>query len=258
MRLAADLVTRMNTAMDRARAVADAVLYEGYLLYPYRASAAKNKIRWQWGVLMPPAYGGSETGEHAESRTELLAEPNDGAMLHVRLRFLQLQARIVEEPFGTGHRPVPSVSVRGVEYTTWEEAVEREIDAVLSVADLVAGEVTVPFRVSGGIETESIPGGGGARLARQRWKLEGALRLRADALPGPLGGVRLRLVVENTSRWRGGPSRDHALRRALIAAHAVRRAVPVDDRSAGVGVGGGQRVPQRTRVAGAGRRARAG
>ena len=36
-----------------ARAVADAVLYEGYVLYPYRASSPKNQVRWQWGVLMP-------------------------------------------------------------------------------------------------------------------------------------------------------------------------------------------------------------
>ena len=36
-----------------ARAVADAVLYEGYVLYPYRASARKNQLRWQFGVLGP-------------------------------------------------------------------------------------------------------------------------------------------------------------------------------------------------------------
>ena len=30
-------------SLDAVRAVADAVLYEGYLLYPYRASAAKNR-----------------------------------------------------------------------------------------------------------------------------------------------------------------------------------------------------------------------
>ena len=39
-----------------ARRVADAILYEGYLLYPYRGSARKNQSRFQFGVLMPPAY----------------------------------------------------------------------------------------------------------------------------------------------------------------------------------------------------------
>ena len=36
--------------------VADAVLFEGYLLYPYRASAQKNRLRWQFGVLTPPGF----------------------------------------------------------------------------------------------------------------------------------------------------------------------------------------------------------
>ena len=40
-----------------ARQVADAVLFEGYVLYPYRASAAKNRLRWQFGVLVPPGLG---------------------------------------------------------------------------------------------------------------------------------------------------------------------------------------------------------
>jgi len=40
---------------ESARAVADAVLYEGYLLYPYRRSSGKNRVRWQFGVLAPRA-----------------------------------------------------------------------------------------------------------------------------------------------------------------------------------------------------------
>ena len=38
---------------EQAQRVADAVLWEGYVLYPYRASAAKNQVRWQYGVLTP-------------------------------------------------------------------------------------------------------------------------------------------------------------------------------------------------------------
>ena len=48
--------TTVTDPFEQARVVADAVLYEGYLLYPYRASAAKNRMRWQFGVLVPPAY----------------------------------------------------------------------------------------------------------------------------------------------------------------------------------------------------------
>lgn len=209
----------MTTAMEQARAVADAVLYEGYLLYPYRASAAKNKVRWQWGVLMPPAYAESDTGEHAGSHSELLVEPGDDAILHVRLRFLQLQERIVED---AEHRAVPSVTVAGTEYTTWEEAVECEVDEVMRFADLVGGDSVMPFTVDGGEDVADIPDGAGARVVRKRQALHGVVRLRADALPGPFGGVKLQLSVENASGWTApDATRDDALRHALIAAHTL-------------------------------------
>ena len=32
---------------ESAKKIADAVLYEGYVLYPYRASASKNRLRFQ-------------------------------------------------------------------------------------------------------------------------------------------------------------------------------------------------------------------
>jgi hypothetical protein len=212
----------MTTAMDQARAVADAVLYEGYLLYPYRASSAKNKVRWQWGVLMPPSYMESDTGEHAGSRSELIVEPDDGATLHVRLRFLQLQERIVEVVDGDGYRAVPAVTVGTTEYTSWEEAVECEVDALLRFPDLLGTENVVPFTVDAGVDIEPIRDGGGERVVRMRAGLRGELRVRADAIPGPFGGLKLRLRVENTSSWRAvEASRDDALRHALIAAHTL-------------------------------------
>jgi hypothetical protein len=51
--------------LDGVRRIADAVLYEGYILYPYRASAQKNRSRWQFGVLMPPGYAAADPSESA-------------------------------------------------------------------------------------------------------------------------------------------------------------------------------------------------
>lgn len=210
------------TPMAAAMAIADAVLYEGYLLYPYRASAAKNKVRWQWGVLMPPSYADGGTGERASTRTELVAEPADDAALHVRLRFLQLQRRIVEVPDGDGFAEVGSVTVGGTEHTTWEEAVERQVDAVLRFPDLLDGERTAPFEVPGGEDVEQVPGGADARVVRRRDALRGEVAVRADALAGPFGGVRLTVLVTNTSSWHEpGAGRDTALRHALIGAHTL-------------------------------------
>ena len=39
--------------MEQVKEIANAVLYEGYLLYPYRHSAIKNRQRWTIGVVYP-------------------------------------------------------------------------------------------------------------------------------------------------------------------------------------------------------------
>ena len=41
---------------DPVDLIARTVLYEGYLLYPYRPSAVKNRQRFTFGVLYPPRY----------------------------------------------------------------------------------------------------------------------------------------------------------------------------------------------------------
>ena len=62
-----------RTEMDHdVRAVADAVLYEGYLLYPYRAGSAKNQSRWQFGVLGPPGAAGDGVGEEPSMSAQCL------------------------------------------------------------------------------------------------------------------------------------------------------------------------------------------
>jgi len=79
----------MNTKL--VEDIAAAVLYEGYLLYPYRASSIKNRQRWNFGVLYPPAYAEQQSGADAwRSQTECLVEAGAGAKLNVRVRFLQL------------------------------------------------------------------------------------------------------------------------------------------------------------------------
>ena len=82
--------------LAHARQVADAVLYEGYLLYPYRQSAQKNRTRFQFGVLMPPAYRAVDDCEPSASQTECLVECPDDARVEILVRFLHFQRRTVQ------------------------------------------------------------------------------------------------------------------------------------------------------------------
>src|SRR5215468_11190051 len=76
--------------------IAKAVLYEGYMLYPYRPSAAKNRRRFNFGVLAPREYCEAQpTGEASSLRVECLAHGNPNSMLEVQLRFLHLASRDV-------------------------------------------------------------------------------------------------------------------------------------------------------------------
>jgi len=111
--------------LDVARTVADAVLYEGYVLYPYRASAQKNRSRWQFGVLMPADYAATDPSERAYSHAELVLE-GDGPV-SVVLRFLQVQQRTVRHWTGSGYQPVDALDVDGTPVFAWDEAVEHEI-----------------------------------------------------------------------------------------------------------------------------------
>lgn len=65
----------MTTGWDRARAVADAVLYEGYLLYPYRATSGKNQSRWQFGVLGPSGAAEAGIGEDDTMSAQFVIDP---------------------------------------------------------------------------------------------------------------------------------------------------------------------------------------
>ncbi len=91
-----------------ARGVADAILYEGYLLYPYRQSSRKNQARFQFGVLMPPAYAAVDDNEPSASQTECLAECADDARVEIVARFLHVRERLVQAPVAgrlPGRRP---------------------------------------------------------------------------------------------------------------------------------------------------------
>src|SRR5690349_2163991 len=85
----------MNQAVvDR---VVAAVLYEGYVLYPYRP-AVKNHRRWTFGGLYPQAYCEAHGGTDAWAmQTECLVRGDDRTAVRVTIRFLHPSDRRVGE-----------------------------------------------------------------------------------------------------------------------------------------------------------------
>jgi hypothetical protein len=208
-----------------ARKVADAVLYEGYLLYPYRASSKKNQMRWQFGVLMPRLHATrASDAETWFSQTESLLEPRDRTVVRITFRCLQLQARVVEKAVASGFEPVDSLECGHKTHVTWDEAVEQEVELVVPLDGTALDQVT-PLELPEELSIEEIRDPTGqiaGRIVRQRWGVSGLLRVASERLDAVSEVVRLRIRIENVTEWaEDGASRAQALKRSFIAAHLL-------------------------------------
>jgi hypothetical protein len=226
---------------ERARAVADAVLYEGYVLYPYRASSRKNQVRFQWGVLTPRSFSEAEGSERWSMRTECLVDPGPTPRLSVRIRCLQTQHRSIETavddgvstgPDGDGDfAPVEFLEIDGTLHVDWDEAVDRIID--MAPLPLLTGDGFThveEFACAGGTETEVIANWDGeplGRFVRRRELVEGVARIVVSRPDAALPYRKVAVTVENTSDWTGtGRHRDDAMGHSLVAVHIM---LAIDD-----------------------------
>jgi hypothetical protein len=149
--------------VDPVRAIADAVLYEGYLLWPYRRSATKNQRRWTFGGVYPPAHAERHPDDRRRVRAECLVE-GEGDVA-VTARFLQIVRRRV-----SGAAP----------YLDWDEAVERELGRG-------------PFEVPAGEAVERL---GDGAVVRTWERLEGRLDVQREH-------GRIIVELTNTTPWDG-------------------------------------------------------
>ena len=109
---------------DMLEQIVDSLMYEGYILYPYRRSSRKNqRERFTFGRIYPEAFAEVQDGrEPCLMQTQCLVR-GTAATVAVRIQFLQ---------------PV----LRGA--SAWLEAVERQVNAP---PQSVAGRrIRVPFR----------------------------------------------------------------------------------------------------------------
>lgn len=221
------LTPALESRFAAARDVADAVLFEGYVLYPYRASAAKNRLRWQFGVLVPPAWGAA-TEEHDFQHTECLMEPRGDARLAVEARFLHARRRTVQRLREDGtFETVPELHLTDRVLVPWDEGEEERVEILATTAELAGEGVVVPFTRPAREQTEPVHDETGrqvGQLVRRCEEISGAVRLSATELEGPYRALRLTAVLENTSPWApeaGDTDRDAALPRSLVAAHLL-------------------------------------
>jgi hypothetical protein len=202
----------VTAGWDHARAVADAVLYEGYLLYPYRANSRKNQSRWQFGVLGPQGAADTGMGEDHTLSAQVLVRSNGVPLLSGVVRFLQLQHRGAERDVGGGRfEQVDELATGSASWLSWDEAVEREI--AIDRFPVTSLPRTLEISVPASSDIEMLDGG---RLVRTRRALHGQLDISAEQ-----DGELLRLSFEVRNAAPPAADKDEAIATSLIGTHLL-------------------------------------
>jgi hypothetical protein len=196
--------------LERVRSIADAVLYEGYILYPYRSSATKNRSRWSFGGIFPRVWSEATAGaEPGQLASEFLVRGGEGTRIECCLRFLQPLTRevgAIEPPLATwpadGEPAFRAVSLLDIDerhYCSWQEAIEREFQfEPLEVAGLAERPMVLEFTCPAQRSLEPLTDRDGlirGSLLRRQCAQRG--RMRLSAVPVAAGVWRVAACIEN-------------------------------------------------------------
>ena len=189
--------------------VADAILYEGYMLYPYRGSALKNRHPWSFGVLYPQDYEEVRNGtERSFMHAQFVLRIKASCTLRVNLRFLHLRCEKAVIPEGASGTNVELGS------DTCAEGVPRSIEFD---PDLRAAlPQRFHFNFSGSSRDERAE-----RTISPTWDcVQGVVIVNANKIHDELLKVSIDVRNETHSSF-GRLDRDSALHRSMLSAHLI-------------------------------------
>jgi hydrogenase maturation protease len=221
--------------LNQVEKIAEAVLYEGYMLYPYRHSSVKNRQRWNFGVLCPTSYSAQQQGTERDTmQTEILVRGNFGTRLTVKVRFLQIIRRSIgklrvpvaslladtEPPFDY----VDRLEVGGRIYQAWQEAAEREIVCDPIELAVPVASASIPFGLSAHREVEPVRDEAGdvIGIILREWEhLSGAIEVSETHLRDDL--FKIRVLVRNDSHFAATSEalREEAVLFSLVSTHTI-------------------------------------
>jgi len=193
-----------------AEKIAAAILYEGYILYPYRPTSIKNRQRWNFGTLYPRVYAEAQRPpETFRLIAECIAVTDENATLDLKISFLQLirQGCSLDRKGEAGELTDPSLA--------WEEAVERtQEQRNLRIQDLLVKPIELKLKMGAPPLPED-------RSSSANATLEVVLRIGSEQAGS--GSCKLRVEVENATPLSSGIAsrRDDALPQSLVSAHVL-------------------------------------
>jgi hypothetical protein len=209
--------------VDAVKKIAETVLYEGYVLWPYRRSAKKNQQRWTFGGVYPRAYSEAR-GEDDPwlMQTQCLVSGNEESTIGVNVRFLHIAERRVGRKRGEALEFVDELRVGGELHLSWDEAIEREIAVGrFEISDLLESPMRVGIDIPGGSREEPLvePGGEVVGAVVRGWRtLCGTVEVEAELLRE--GVFQVTVGITNTTSWEG-QDRESTLRQTFVSTHTA-------------------------------------
>jgi hydrogenase maturation protease len=214
--------------------IAEAVLYEGYMLYPYRASNVKNRQRWNFGVLYPRLHCERQCGSDSwMTQTECLLQADSSTRLDVEIRFLQIVNRSVGKLSHPLRRfshskeaeieVVDKLVVDGQRFTSWQEAIERKVKLATLHPTAIALQRQRDFEFPSKRELELIRSRDGdiqGVIIREWKRLTGAVEVKLQRCPHSLTKITVRLR-NLTAEPRVPDSHADVLMHSLVSAHTI-------------------------------------
>jgi hypothetical protein len=197
--------------------IANAVLYEGYMLYPYRPSSVKNRQRWNFGVVYPRNYSEAQRGTDPWfTRTECLVKAGAQTGITVKVRFLQAISRTVRraQSSQTAEQPSP----------VWQEAAERHVIVELPHLDeLMNAPVNRVTELPPSESTESVcdVDGRSTAIVRTQESILARVGMSASRINDDLCKITVEIANEGSVAHPESASRDGALMRSLLSAHSI-------------------------------------
>jgi hypothetical protein len=232
---------------DLVEKIARAILYEGYVLYPYRPSAVKNQRRFDFGGVYPPAYSKLQQGSEAcLLQAECLVLGNERTTLNVSARFLHLLTRkmgrpvlptsgasesedrladAVEEQNEPACELVDSIEIDGRLYQTWQEASERTVDGrELRIEDIAHSPHRWPFAFAASRQMDPLRNAEGQIAAwaiRTHAEIVGELEIAAEPLSDSLFKIGVHVANQTPLDEAAASDRESALLQALLSTHLI-------------------------------------
>src|SRR5690349_13351307 len=205
--------------------VVNAVLYEGYILYPYRASSKKNqRERFTFGRVYPRDYSKAQNDrEPCWMQTEcLVRNESRDSVLKVNVRFLQPSAREIGKLRAAGGRPeiVPELTIDNELYQTWQEAIEREVEVpAISLNETIRQSREFEFPAARTVEP--IGDGRVGVIVRRNQMIRGRTELQTQMVDEAALKISVRIFNETPVSKEDLDDQNEVLRRTFASTHTI-------------------------------------